>query len=94
MPGWNLLLLGQLSWLFLATHQPKLSLQLTLVLKIVYILASKQSLDQLSYQCLMLLPSLHGLQSTSTSTLIRSLRSLDEEEMLASPGKPLHPWEL
>ena len=48
MPGWNLLLLGQLSWLFLATHQPKLSLQLTLVLKIVYILASKQSLDQLS----------------------------------------------
>ena len=54
VPGCNLFPLGQLSWLFLATHQPKLSsavewpVSSTVVLKIVYILASKQSLDQLS----------------------------------------------
>ena len=53
VPGWNLFPLGQRSWLFLATHQPKLSsavdwpVSSTVVLKIVYILASKQSLDQL-----------------------------------------------
>lgn len=53
VPGWNLLLLGHLSWLFLATPQPKLSsavdwpISSTVVLKIVYLLASKQSLDLL-----------------------------------------------
>ena len=54
VPGWNLLLLGHLSWLFLATPQPKLSsavdwpISPTVVLKIVYLLSRKQSLDQLS----------------------------------------------
>ena len=38
-------------------------------------------------QCMLPLPSLHGLQSTSTSTLIKNLRSLDEAEILASSWK-------
>lgn len=95
MPGWSCTI-GSTVWLFHSPHQPKLSLQLTLVLKIVYILASKQSLDQLSYQCLMLLPSLHGLQSTSIASYQelevsgwgRNVGFLENPAFMGAVGKP------
>ena len=92
VPGWNLLLLGHLSWLFLATPQPKLSsavdwsISSTVVLKIVYLLASKQSLDQLYLNnACCLFPAFMDL-SWRQPALLSGTWGL--------PGKPLHSWEL
>ena len=88
VPGWNLLLLGHLSWLFLATPQPKLSsavdwpISSTVVLKIVYLLASKQSLDLLclTNACCLFPAFMDG--SRHQPALLSGTWCL--------PGKPLH----